>query len=141
MCFFVTKSELLAMSKNGHIHPEYFTEIMDEIKAINPEELISVRGEFYNEDYCSLNVTTLPADSDTRQYAWSYITVSDWLAGEVNSMSEADKPVIGCCDWCHAVDVEIKAARGMDEGSNGSMHDVCIPCIKKQNALCIHHLQ
>lgn len=73
------------------------------------------------------------------------------LVGEVDSMGvewiyfcqehigiaqeEANKPVIGCCDWCHAVDVEIKATRDIDEGNNGPVYDVCVECIKKQNAL------
>lgn len=47
---------------------------------------------------------------------------------------EVAKPIISCCDWCKASDVEIKETRDYTEGLSGPVYDVCAPCRQKQAA-------
>lgn len=39
---------------------------------------------------------------------------------------------IGDCEWCGAVDVEIRPTRDPNEGHNGKFYDLCQICIGKQ---------
>ena len=80
MCFFVTKAELLDMVNKGHVHPDNFNELMEEIRALDPNLLLSVRGEYYREDSCDINYSTLDPDEETCRYIWTYVPVSKWLA-------------------------------------------------------------
>lgn len=83
MCFYVSKKELQSMVELGHFHPINYAEVMDEIQSLDPEERLSVRGEYYDDgESCSIEISTLPADADTSRYIWSYTTVAKWLAKE-----------------------------------------------------------
>lgn len=46
--------------------------------------------------------------------------------------AKAEEPIIGDCDWCKAVDVEVFPTRDTDEGSYGPVYDVCKCCRQKQ---------
>lgn len=46
--------------------------------------------------------------------------------------AKAKEPLIGNCDWCKAVDIEIFPTRDTDEGSHGPVYDVCKCCRQKQ---------
>lgn len=78
MCFFVTKAELLDMVNKGHVHPVNFNEIMEEIRALDPNLLLSVRGEYYREDSCDINISTLDPDEETCRYMVSSLNSGLW---------------------------------------------------------------
>lgn len=46
--------------------------------------------------------------------------------------AKAEEPIIGDCDWCKAIDVEVLPTRDTDEGFNGPVYDVCKGCRQAQ---------
>ena len=39
----------------------------------------------------------------------------------------------GTCEWCNTANVELQAARDMDEGNHGPVYEICSSCSSKQN--------
>lgn len=55
--------------------------------------------------------------------------------------AKAEEPIIGDCDWCKAVDVEVFPTRDTDEGSYGPVYDVCKCCRQKQAKLDMEEME
>lgn len=55
--------------------------------------------------------------------------------------AKTEEPIIGDCDWCKAVDVEVLPTRDTDEGSHGPVYDVCKGCRQHQDKLDMEDLR
>lgn len=55
--------------------------------------------------------------------------------------AKAEEPIIGDCDWCKAVDVEVFPTRDTDEGSYGPVYDVCKRCRQHQAKLDMEEME
>lgn len=77
MCSFLTHREAVQ-----YLTTEQYSALLHEINQLDPKEvIISVRGEEVNGsvDY---SISTLPINSDTSKYHWTYQEIIPWLKGE-----------------------------------------------------------
>ncbi|NDG33198.1 hypothetical protein EB118_24405 [bacterium] len=70
------------MDNTFHIAPtsELADEVAAEIRAINPEIFVAIRGEMFDGKEGIYGVFELHPDDHPSRYSWSYMLAKNWLA-------------------------------------------------------------
>ena len=70
------------MDNTFHIQPSsaLASEVVEEIRAINPSAFIAVRGEVFDGVEQVYGVFELHPDDHPSRYLWRYTLAKDWLA-------------------------------------------------------------
>lgn len=78
MCSFLTHAEAVKVLSN-----EQYADLMHQINQLDAKtEVMSVRFEDLGNGVVDYSVVSLPIETDTSKYHWSYQEITSWLKGK-----------------------------------------------------------